>query len=290
MKRPDAGIILINVLVTLALGAAVVVLMFTSQERQVDRVRKSANAARAEALARGAEDSVKVALRRDMIVAPEADHYAEAWYATAQEEVELATGRFSVALSDARARFDLNSLSGGGFAQQMILQRLIAVLELPEGAAADIITWFLREGPQDSLSDVEVLAPDVRAALAPHVTFLKTQGGINVNTAGPVVLAAVLGNLTTARLAIQLRDEKGFLTKEDLQGMGIVALAGAGYTSDTYDAVISAEVDDTKTTLYARLLRRSLQDVPIVSVISRRFGDIAPVDFPDVPGIEVTEP
>ena len=287
MRRPDAGIILINVLVTLALGAAVVVLMFTSQERQVDRVRKSSNAARSEALARGAEDSLKVALRRDMIEAPEVDHYAEAWFAAAQEEVILETGRFSVEVTDARSRFDLNTLAAGGLAQQVMLQRLIAVLELPETVAADLIAWFLRNGPQEKLADVEVLGSDVRQALAPHVTFLGTQGGVNVNTAGPVVLAAVLGNITTAKLAIQLRVEKGFLTPEDLMSLGIVALAGAGYTSDTFDTVIRAEVEDTRTTLRARLLRFTENDVPQVLVTERRFGAGSAAELPVVPELDI---
>ena len=106
MRAREAGVILINVLVALALGAAIVVLMFTSQENLMDRTRRAAAATQAEALALGAEASLVAALRRDMEVAPETDHMAEPWALAAQEEVQLETGSFSITVNDAQARFD----------------------------------------------------------------------------------------------------------------------------------------------------------------------------------------
>jgi general secretion pathway protein K len=65
MRRTDDGIILVNVLVALALGSALVVLMFTSQDNLIDRTRRAAAATQAEALALGGEASVVAALQRD---------------------------------------------------------------------------------------------------------------------------------------------------------------------------------------------------------------------------------
>ena len=105
--------ILVNVLVALALGAALVTLMLTSQDDAIDRARRAGAAAQAEALALGAETSVLVALRRDMVEAPETDSYGEPWAQAAQAEVELETGRFAVTIHDAQAGLDLNGLRDG---------------------------------------------------------------------------------------------------------------------------------------------------------------------------------
>ena len=144
MRARDAGVILINVLVALALGAAIVVLMFTSQENLVDRTRRSAAATQAEALALGAEASLVAALRRDMKEAPETDHMAEPWALAAQEEVQLETGSFSITVRDAQARFDLNALAAGRLAQQQTLARLMTALQLPDQVALDIIDHLTR--------------------------------------------------------------------------------------------------------------------------------------------------
>lgn len=272
MRAREAGVILINVLVALALGAAIVVLMFTSQENLMDRTRRAAAATQAEALALGAEASLVAALRRDMEVAPETDHMKEAWALAAQEEVQLATGSFSVTVSDAQARFDLNALAAGRLLQQQTLARLITVLELPDRVALDINDHLIRRGPVRDLAEIEALDAPTRAALAPYVSLLPQTGDVNVNTASEVVIAVMLGSPSAARQLVKRREVAGFLTKGDLTDAGIVALNGIGFTSAVYDVESRAEVDGLAVSLASRLLRRTVLGQKEVRVIARSFS------------------
>ncbi len=275
LRNTDAGVILINVLVALALGAAIVVLMFTSQETLVDRTRRAAAATQAEALAMGGEASMVAALRRDMDEAPEVDHFAEPWALATQEKVVLATGRFSVTVTDLRGKLDLNALSLGGLAQQQVFLRLTTALGLPDRAAASIIDALVRGGPVRDLADIPGLDDAERETLAPHVSLLPTRAPLNINTAEAVVLAAVLGSVSGARQLLKLREDKGFLTKGDLAEAGIIQLGGIGFTSDAFDVTSRAEVDGTTVTLNSRLLRHSDLDTNLVVVTTRRFGETA---------------
>jgi len=284
MRARDAGVILINVLVALALGAAIVVLMFTSQKSLVDRTRRSAAATQAEALALGAEASLVAALRRDMKEAPETDHMAEPWALAAQEEVQLETGSFSITVRDAQARFDLNALAAGRLAQQQTLARLMTALQLPDQVALDIIDHLTRRGPVRDLSEIEALDAPTRAALAPYVSLLPQSGDVNVNTASEEVIAVMLGSPSAARQLVKRREMAGFLTKGDLTDAGIVALNGIGFTSAVYDVESRAEVDGLTITLTSRLLRRTVLGQRDVRVITRSFSpqgtDAAPLPAP----------
>lgn len=284
MRRREAGVILINVLVALALGAAIVVLMFTSQENLMDRTRRAAAATQAEALALGAEASLVAALRRDMEVAPETDHMAEPWALAAQEEVQLETGSFSITVSDAQARFDLNALASGRLAQQQTLARLITALELPDQVALDINDHLIRRGPVQNLAEIQALDAQTRAALAPHVSLLPQSGSVNLNTANETVMAVMLGSPSAARQLVKRRAATGFLTKGDLTDAGIVTLNGVGFTSAVFDVESRAEVDGLTVTLSSRLLRRTVLGQKEVRVIARSFSpqgaDAAPLPDP----------
>jgi len=284
MRAREAGVILINVLVALALGAAIVVLMFTSQENLMDRTRRAAAATQAEALALGAEASLVAALRRDMEVAPETDHMAEPWALAAQEEVELETGSFSITVNDAQARFDLNVLAAGRLAQQQTLAQLITALELPDRVALDINDHLIRRGPVRDLAEIQALDAQTRAALAPHVSLLPQSGNVNLNTANETVMAVMLGSPSAARQLVKRRAAAGFLTKGDLTDAGIVTLDGIGFTSAVFDVESRAEVDGLTVTLSSRLLRRTVLGKKEVRVIARSFSpqgaDAAPLPDP----------
>jgi len=275
--KQDAGVILVNVLVALALGAAIIVLMFTSQENLMDRTRRAAAVTQAQALALGAEASILVALRRDMIDAPEGDHFAERWAQAAQDEVVLATGKFSITLSDARGRFDLNSLSLGGLAQQQIFARLSTTIGLSDRAALTISQHLVQRGSVRNLSEIDGLDPADRDMLKPYVSLLTTRRPLNVNTAEETVLAAVLGSVSSARQLIKLRARNGFLTKADLAEAGVVVLNGVGFTSDVFDVTSTAEVDATTVVLSSRIIRNTKLGKHEALVVARRFG--VPVDL-----------
>lgn len=269
----DAGVILVNVLVALALGAAIVVLMFTSQENLTDRTRRAAGVTQAEALVLGAEASLVTALRRDMLTAPETDHFQEPWALAAQEEVRLVSGRFSISVTDARSRFDLNSLAAGRLAQQQMFTRLTKAVGLPDRVTTDTISHIMRRGPVQDLSEISALEPQHRDVLANYVSLLPQAGSVNVNTASEVVIGAVLGSASSARQLVKLRERNGFLTRGDLTEAGVIAMNGIGFTSEVFDVRSMAEVDGVSLTLTSRLLRRTDLGQKEVLVVSRQFGD-----------------
>ena len=271
-RSDDGGVILVNVLLALAIGAAVVTLMLVSQRGLLERGSRAAAGAQARALALGAEMSLVVALRRDMRDAPEADHLAEPWAEAAQARVDLATGSFSVEIADAQARFDLNALTAPGLADRESFLRLTRALSLPDAVAATVVDEVRRHGPIDHLSELRGVDPTALVILAPHVTALPVPGRVNVNTAGPLVLAAVLRNSAAAQRLVSLRDRTGSLTRADLADAGVLAAGTAGFTSQVWDITVTAEVGGVEVALRSRLVRRSGPGVLEVAVVSRSWS------------------
>ena len=283
-RQDESGVVLVNVLVVLALAAAMVTLMLTSQEEGLDAARRASAASQAEALAMGAEASVAAALARDKLEAPEADHLAEPWAAVAQAPVTLATGRFAVTVADAQGRYDLNRLGPSRLGELQVVARLLAALDLPAEIGPRIAARIARDGPLGDLSDLGALGLDATTveALRPHVDALPPEDGLavllstnagrtlNLNSASPLLLSVVLGNEAAARRLTGIRDRQGSLTPADLARAGIVAPPGVGFTSDVFDVAASAETDGMRVELRSRLVRTGSEGA--VNVASRRFG------------------
>ena len=278
MQR-DGGIILVNVLVALALGAALVVLMFTSQNNLIDRSRRMAAASQAEALALGGEASIIAALARDMAEAPDTDNRTEDWARIQQDTVALDTGQFSVSVSDAQARFDINQLQDDAFAATQVLALLIAQAGLPPRVTQAILRQVQADGPLPDLDALREMDAATRDTLTSILVALPVGGDVNLNTAPLPVVTAVVGNPAIAGRLVALRDRKGFLSPDDLAAVGVVAVPGAGFTSDVFDVEVVAEVDGVTIALHSRLLRlHRTASGQEVRVIARRWGtaDLAP--------------
>ncbi len=280
---PDRGIILVNVLVALALGAALVVVMLTSQDNLIDRARRMAAMAQAQALALGGETSVLTALSADMLTAPEADHFGESWAVIQQAAVEIGTGRFSLTIRDAQAGFDLNGLSAGGVAQTQILERLVQALDLPPETTLRIVTAVTRAGPLHAISEITDLDPATRRTLAPYVSFLPAGGAVNLNSADPVLIGVLLRNRAAALRLAALRDKNGFVTPADLRDLGLLNAGGAGFKSAVFDVTVTAEVDDVTVTLTSRIQRVQGLGISDVRIIARHFGPVD--DFGEMPAV-----
>jgi general secretion pathway protein K len=273
MRRTDDGIILVNVLVALALGSALVVLMFTSQDNLIDRTRRAAAATQAEALALGGEASVVAALQRDLITGPDTDNYTEDWALIQQAPVQLTTGTFSVTIVDAQALFDINQLADGGLVKTQVFTLLIAQAGIPASVGQGIINQVRSAGPLADLDALRDLDDTTLSTLKARLVALPIPGNVNLNTATMPVLSAVLGNPATASRLLALRDRQGFITPTDLANLGGLAATGIGFTSDVYDVKVTAGVDDAVITLNSRILR--LRRTPAereVRVISRKLS------------------
>ena len=282
-RQQDSGVILVNVLVALALGSALVVLMLTSQDNLLDRSRRAAAMLQAQALAMGGETSVVVALRADMQTAPDVDHYAEPWALIQQTEVQIGNGRFAVSIRDAQAGIDLNGLVVGGIAQQQVLARLVAALKLPPETTQRIVTAVTRNGALQTLAEIPELDAVTRATLAPFVSFLPAGGAVNLSTASAVVIGAVLRNRAAANRLVALRDKTGFVTPADLRDLGLLGTSGAGFKSAVFDVTVTAQVDDVTVILTSRIQRVQGLGTQDVRVIARHYGPDDTAGLPEVP-------
>ena len=264
MKRDcDGGVVLINVLVILSIASIVVFLMLTSQDVSLRR---------AQSLARGAEASAVTALRRDMVNAPDTDNYAEPWAQVAQQEAGLSTGRFSVTIRDAQAKLNLTRLAGGAQVEVEALLRVLAELEISRADGARIATEIAGRPGLKNLSDLRSISPETVNALSPYVDFLPATATINLNTAAPLLLRAVLNNGSAALRLESMRKSAGLLTPQDLDRVGAVQPALAGFTSQNFDIDIFAEVDDITVNLHSRIARLESFAGRSVVVTRRAYG------------------
>lgn len=280
----EAGVILVNVLVVLAIAAGLLVVMLDTQDRALSRGRLGANVAQAEALALGAEASVRTALRRDMTDAAREDHLNEPWATALQEEVTLDTGRFRVAVRDANAKFDINRLSERRIEDARAFLRIGAAAGLDEAAATAVAARIVTGGPIRSLSDLAgsgVPARDI-AALRPLVDALSGEERVNLNTVGEAALSALLNNPIAAARLVRIRTSAGRIDPADLERVGVVQPVGTGFTSDLWDIDVAAQVDDAEVRMVSRVRRiRGVGANAVVAVRRRRGPDVG--ERPDPP-------
>jgi general secretion pathway protein K len=276
----ESGVVLVNVLVVLTLASILVYMMLSDQDLAIARARNMASASAADALARGAEASVVSALRRDAEDHPETDHYGEEWMQVGQQVVELETGTFSVSVTDAQARLDVGRLKSGNVQESQVFLRLLAVLDLPPALVPRIASELLQSPDVTSLDALTSIDAATKEILDPHVDLLPIPSALNLNTASETLLAVVLNNPSAATRLIASRNRNGFLDAAAFADIGVIQPPGTGFTSNTFDAQIEAEVDETGIVLSSRMHRDQRGDV---RVIRRRYGATPPAQLPPPP-------
>ena len=278
MRGRDRGVTLLFVLVILALCSAVVVAMVTVSEGSITRSRYYDEAAAAQALVAAGEATAVIALRRDLATSPAIDHVHEPWAEVNQAEVAVANGRFSLTLADAQGLFNLTTLATEGVLAQSRLADILAAL----GLKADLAGQIIAARPA-RLADLSLNAEDL-AKLATMVTVLPQATPVNVNAAPVALLAVLLTNPVQAKLLEARRAKLGFLTPEDVSGLGIVLPAGLGFNASYFDLTVTAQVGDTVVTETALIARRLDSDgKPQASVVARQFGPEAVTTLPPLP-------
>lgn len=294
----QGGIALITVILIVAMATTVASFVAWRQQvwtRQVENLR---DASQGEAVVRAGIDwagAIIMEDRRKNAV----DHLGEPW----AQHVALPVERGNVAggISDQQARFNLNNLvrnnqtSGADIAAY---QRLLAQLDLPATLVDALVDWidpdalpYGADGAEDAyylarptpyypanraLVDLSELAlvrgydQTVIDRLAPYVCVLPVPTPVNVNTAGPEVLSAVIPGLTLddARRFVQergdgsasLADFRGKLTAAQALGLQEYLLNVA---SDYFLVDLSAEFGRVKQR-YLALYQRQGQNWPLL--------------------------
>jgi general secretion pathway protein K len=257
--RDREGMILVNVLFVVAIAMIVVMMMVTTQDVAIDRTGRFRDAAQATAYARAGEASVIVALRRDAVEAPDSDHPGEPWGAVEDRNVAIRGGRFTVAVADDQARFNLNNLGAGDLAAEALLVRVLDALGLSGDLFEPILGHVRVSGPVESLEEFTIVGvePDDIRTLSRLATVLPDETTINLNTADERLLAVIFDSPVTARLVDSARRRRGYLTPADLAALSTPVPPGTGFTSNFYTVETDMMVGTTRQRTASALRRRA---------------------------------
>ena len=269
----ESGIVLANVLVILAIAGS---LVFVMQQAQLASLRENGSYAAAtvtDSLLRGAETAFVSSLRRDAEMGSQTDHYSEPWAETAQSAVQLKLGHFAVSFVDVQSRFNLRSLNGTDRQNFQLFLRLLEKLQMPKQLGSTIAAAAQRTENIQSIADLPGLTLTEMARLAEVTDVLPQRSMINLNTADPVVLAALFrDDLKVGRL-LTVRKSRGFLTKEDIQRLGLSIPRGTGFSSNVFEMIAVATLGGVTIGIKSRILRtRNSKGQVRVEVIRRQYG------------------
>lgn len=272
-RDPQGGVVLINVLVTLALASSVLYTMISLSDLSIARSQRYSEAAQAQALIHAGEASLISALARDMIEAPQTDNRTETWATIAQEPVSIAGGTFALSVNDAQSRINVNSNAMRGAQGAQTLQRVGAALDLPTDVAVRVLARLAQRTPLQQLSDLSVeagLTPAEITALERFLTVLPYSTDINLNTAPDEVIGVLTDNPVQAGSLIATRNRNGLLTAQDVVNARMILPPGIGFTSSWFRTTITVTVGQT-TQQITSMIQRSTGPGgrPRVAVVSR---------------------
>lgn len=259
MKRRDdeAGMILVNVLMFVAIASGLVLLMINREELALDRGLRTREAARAQAIVRGGELSAIVALRRDAETAGGADHAREPWAAVSESGAPIEGGTFDLAVADAEGRFNVNNLRSGEAAAVLTFQAIGRSVGLPDDQIERAIELVRLTGPVTDLRPLRLAGfdPAVVSRLEGMATALPGTTTINLNSADEAMLAVLFGDAVVARKLIGIRQSRGYLTAQDIQDASTTLPYGTAFRSGSYWVRTRATIGGTSQQA-ATLIRR----------------------------------
>jgi general secretion pathway protein K len=221
MKAGQRGVAVVLAMGVVALAAAA---MLASQSTWSRHAELTSEHVQAQALVQAGVDWARALLSYDRQVSS-VDHLGEPW-ALRLPPVPVDNGQIAGQIDDQQGAFNLNNLVRNGAVSPSHLaqfRRLLQILGLPDALAGSLVDWLDADnepqpqgGAEDGyyqglqppylaanqpLTDVAELAlvrgfdEAVRARLRPFVTALPGFTALNVNTASPEVLAAIVRDL-----------------------------------------------------------------------------------------------
>ena len=223
------GAALIMALLVVALATTLSSMMLWRQDVWLRQVETQRNLAQARLIAGAGIAWARAVLAYDARTSS-FDHAGEAW-AIKVPPSSVEGGEIGGEVTDEHARWNLNNLlagdGGSNVQEQEVFRRLLRLLQLPPVLASTLADWLDKDsdtspdGAEDAyylalsppyrsanraLSDVDGLRrvrgfdADVVERLRPHVTALPGYHRVNVNTAGAMVLAALVPDLSLAEV------------------------------------------------------------------------------------------
>lgn len=246
MRTQQRGIAVVLAMGVTAFAAIAATAILVSQSTWSRRAELTAAHVQAQAVLEAGADWARALLSDDRRIG-NVDHLGEPW-ALKLPAMRVENGELLGAIADEQGLFNLNNLVAEGkvnLVQLAHLRRLLAILGLPDELADALADWVDNDGqPQPRygaedeyylalnppyltanrrLTDLDELAlvrgfdDNVRARLRPYVTALPATTRVNVNTAPPEVLAAVIQglDLADAQILAAQRDRAYYRSIDD---------------------------------------------------------------------------
>lgn len=246
MRTREQGVAIVLAMGVVAFAAMAAVAIMISQSTWSRQAELNVNHVQAQAVLQAGADWARAVLSDDRRISS-VDHLGEPW-ALKLPPMQVESGELSGHIEDQQGKFNLNNLVTEGkinLAQLAHFRRLLAILGLPDKLADALADWIddddqpqPQAGAEDEyylalnppylaanrpLIDVGELAlvrgfdDNVRARLRPYVTALPGFAAVNVNTAPPEVLAAVVDGLDlgSAQSAVTQRERAYFRSTDD---------------------------------------------------------------------------
>jgi len=298
MKTRQRGVAIVLAMGVVALAAMAATAILVSQTIWSRQAELSADHVQARAVLQAGADWARAVLSDDRRIS-RVDHLGEPW-ALKLPTVRVESGELVGRIVDQQGAFNLNNLVTQGkvsLAQLAHFRRLLEILNLPDELADALADWIdednqpqPRNGAEDRyylaldppylsanqpLTDLDELAlvrgfdDNVRARLRPYVTALPRFTAVNVNTAPPGVLSAVIEGLDLggAQLLVTQRDRAYYRSAEDfrkrLPGGAEAAATDISVSSDYFMATLRVTIGGAQARGKA-LLARGAAGWPVV--------------------------
>ncbi len=299
MNAQQRGVAIVLAMGVVAMATMAAAAMMITQSTWSRESELTADNVQAQALVQAGVDWARAVLSDDRRLG-DIDHLGEPW-AMRLPPMSVESGELAGYIEDQQGLFNLNNVVKGGkvnLAQLAHFQRLLSLLGLPAALAGTLADWVDADsepqpqgGAEDEtylalqppylaanrpLTDVAELAlvrgfdDGVLARLRPFVTALPVFTAVNVNTAPPEVLAAVIDGLGLdgARDLVAQRTRGYFRDRNDLlrylpQGI-LVAVDDLSFGSDYFMARVRVTIGSAQARGTALLARRNVGTWPAI--------------------------
>jgi general secretion pathway protein K len=293
MKPRERGVAVVLAMGVVALATFAVAGMMAAQSTWSRQLERGTEHAQSQALVRAGIDWARAVLSDDRRVS-NVDYLGEPW-ALRLPAIPVDNGSLAGHIDDEQGKLNLNDIVTGGkvnVSELAHFKRLLSILNLPGALADSLADWISAENATPSPNGAEdayylALQPPyfaahrplidpgeltlvrgfddgVRAQLRPYVTALPRFTPVNVNTAPPEVLAAIVDGLSIddARALVAQRERIYFRTVQDFQSAlpsGVTAPAeDLAVSSNFFRATMRVKIGDAQARGTALLERDSI--------------------------------
>lgn len=290
MRVHQQGVAIVLAMGVVALAALAATAIMTTQATWLRQNELAADHVQAQTLIQVGVDWTRALLSDDLRTGS-VDHLGEPW-ALRLPPMPVENGELVGHIDDQQGAFNLNNLVNGGkvnHAQLAHFQRLLSILGLPDTLADALADWIDADsepqpqgGAEDGfylalqspyltanrpLIDVDELAlvrgydAGVRARLRPFVSALPVFTAVNVNTAPPEVIAAVVNDLGLdgARALAEKRGRTYFRNRTDFMNQlprgAMVAAEDISFSSNYFMVQMRVTIGSAQARSVALLAR-----------------------------------